>query len=208
MAEIPSVYLETTVIGYLTSRTSNDQIVAGHQQATREFWAEASSRFRLFVSRLVVQECSAGDAAAVAERMQVLKNIPHLRATSIAADLTKALLQKGGVPSSQPRDVAHIAPAAAHGIQYLVTWNFRHIANAGRRRDIERICRAAGRVEAKAWSDQFGGDVDAMFADLRRLDDSSDAPLVAMPPRTPTIATPTLGGLAYLPAGDAAHQTN
>jgi predicted nucleic acid-binding protein len=142
MAENPSVYVETTVIGYLTSRIGSDPIVAGHQQSTREFWADARNRFRLVVSRLVIQECSAGDATAAAERLRVLKGIPRLRANSIAVNLTKALLQNGGVPPSQPRDAAHIALAATHGIQYLVTWNFRHIANAARRRDIECICRA------------------------------------------------------------------
>ncbi len=140
----PTVYVETSVIGYLTSRPSVDPIVAGHQDATREWWAEAPGRFELLVSELVIKECSDGDVQAAQERLEILRKIPKVASTDPAAALTEALLRGGGVPLTEPRDAAHIAIAAAHGVEFLVTWNFRHIGNAERRRDIERICTAAG----------------------------------------------------------------
>lgn len=140
----PTVYVETTVIGYLTSRNSRDLIVAGHQQVTRDWWTEAAMRFELLVSDLVIRECSAGDPQAAQERQLVLRELRKLAPTEAAAKLTEALLREGGVPPTEPRDAAHIALAASHGVQFLVTWNFRHIANAERRGKIERVCRTAG----------------------------------------------------------------
>jgi predicted nucleic acid-binding protein len=140
----PTVYVETTVVGYLTSRPNNDPIVRGHQQVTREWWAEAPARFDLLTSELVVRECSGGDATAAEKRLQTLKSLPKIAANETAEKLTEALMRDGAVPQTEPRDAAHIALAASHGVQFLVTWNFRHIGNAQRWPDIERICRALG----------------------------------------------------------------
>lgn len=140
----PLVYVETSVIGYLTSWPSRDPIVAGHQQATAEWWGIAPSKFELFISELVVVECAAGDQQAAAERLQILEGLPRIAPTDAAAKLTQALLLGKAVPTSEPRDAAHIALAASHGVEFLVTWNFRHIANIGRRAAIEEICREAG----------------------------------------------------------------
>jgi predicted nucleic acid-binding protein len=138
------VYVETTVIGYLTSRPSSNPVVAGHQERTREWWANASSRFHLHVSQPVIDECAAGDVTAAAERLGIVKPLVLLRTTSDAERLARDLLAAEAVPRSQPRDALHIAIAAANGIEYLVTWNFRHIANAFKLGHIERICRGAG----------------------------------------------------------------
>ena len=140
----PTVYIETTVIGYLTSRIRSDVIVAGHQNTTREWWASATDRFQLLASQLVVQECSAGDAEAARERRDALQNVQLLQTTPAAEQLADALIAGHAVPVSNPEDALHIALAAVNGVEYLMTWNFRHIANAAVRLDIERICREAG----------------------------------------------------------------
>jgi predicted nucleic acid-binding protein len=140
----PTVYVETTVISYLAARPSRDPIVAGHQQATRDFWSEAPARFRLLSSEFVVRECSSGDLEAAAERLRLLRDVEKLEVSDAAIGLTNALLEGDAIPPSEPRDAAHIAVAAVHGIQYLVTWNFRHIANPQRQRDIELVCVKAG----------------------------------------------------------------
>jgi hypothetical protein len=118
--------------------------VAGLQETTRQFWLEATSRFRLVVSELVVHECSAGDVEAAQERVEVLRGMQRMASSDAVEKLAEALMRDGGVPPTEPRDATHVALAASHGIEFLATWNFRHIANAQRRRDIERICRAAG----------------------------------------------------------------
>ena len=140
----PTVYVETTVIGYLTSRPREDPIVAGHQNATRDWWQTAADRFELVASELVVQECSAGDETAAEERLESLAGIALLRTTSDADQLTEALIAGHAVPESQPEGALHIALAVVNGVQYLVSWNFRHIVNAVVRSTIERICRDAG----------------------------------------------------------------
>jgi len=140
----PTVYIETTVIGYLTSRPREDPIVAGHQDTTREWWQTAADRFELVASELVVQECAAGDQTAARERMEALQDVALLRTTSEADQLAAALLSGKAVPESHPEDALHIALAVVNGIEYLVSWNFRHIVNAVLRSTIERICLDAG----------------------------------------------------------------
>jgi predicted nucleic acid-binding protein len=144
MAIKETVYVETTVIGYLTSRPRQDVMVTGHQEATREWWRTASDRFDLFVSQLVVQECSAGDEQAAQERLDAIEGFTLLPTTVDAEHLAAALIGGNAVPETHPEDALHVALAAVHGIEYLVTWNFRHIANASVRAAIERICRDAG----------------------------------------------------------------
>ncbi len=140
----PSVYLETSVIGYLTSWPREDPTIAGHQNTTKLWWSTAGERFELFVSQLVVRECSDGDLDAVKDRLDSIDGIPVLRITAAAELLADALIQGGAVPENQPNDALHIALAAIHGVQYLVSWNFRHIVNASLRPAIERICRDSG----------------------------------------------------------------
>ena len=140
----PTVYVETTVIGYLTSRPREDPIVAGHQNTTRDWWQTAADRFDLVASELVVRECSAGDQSAAEERREALAAITLLRTTEDAERFAAALIAGHAVPHSHPEDAFHIALAVVNGIQYLVTWNFRHIVNAAVRSTIERICRDAG----------------------------------------------------------------
>ena len=118
--------------------------VAGHQNTTRDWWQTAADRFDLVACELVVRECSVGDQAAAEQRLEALDRITLLRTTSDAEQLADALIAGHAVPDSHPEDSLHIALAVVNGIQYLVTWNFRHIANAAVRSTIERICRAAG----------------------------------------------------------------
>ena len=139
-----TVYIETTVIGYLTSRLREDVTVAGHQETTREWWRTASDHFDLVASQLVVRECSAGDPVAAQERLEAVVKLTLLPTTAAAEQLADALVNGRAVPESHPEDALHVALAAVHGIEYLVTWNCRHIANATARTAIERICRAAG----------------------------------------------------------------
>ena len=140
----PSVYIETSVIGYLTSWPRPDSTIAGHQNTTKQWWSTAAERFDLFVSQLVVRECSGGDTAAVNDRLDCIAALPVLPITPEAEALVVALIKGRAVPESQPNDALHIALAAVHGVQYLVSWNFRHIVNASLRPAIERVCRDRG----------------------------------------------------------------
>ena len=140
----PSVYVETTVIGYLTSWPSDNLVVAGHQRTTREWWEFASERFALMVSELVVRESGRGDSQAVKDRNEALRGLPVLGISDAADRLANELVSKGAIPQSEPEDALHVATAVVNGVQYLVTWNFKHIANAAMLGKIHRVCADAG----------------------------------------------------------------
>ena len=135
------VYVETSVISYLTSRPSRDVVIAGHQQTTHEWWEDSFAHFHLVASQLVVQECSAGDEKAVQERLKVLESVELLEVTEEAINLAQALITQGTVPKKAAEDALHIAIAVTNGIDYLVTWNCKHIANAVMRNKIDKVCR-------------------------------------------------------------------
>jgi len=140
----PKVYLETSVISYLASRPSRDLIVAANQQLTQEWWHLRRQDFDLFISQLVIQEASAGDEDAARRRLQVVADIPLLTLNEETVAFAERLIKEGPMPQKAVEDALHIAVATLHGMDYLLTWNFRHIANATMRYKIERICRLAG----------------------------------------------------------------
>ena len=139
----PTVYVETTVVGHIAARQQSDIIVAARQLSSRRWW-DIRERFRLVVSQIVVDECSAGDSFAASERLQLIDGIQVLAVSADARQLADELMTKHGIPETEPRDALHIAISAVNGIQYLLTWNFRHIANAETRATIEQICRDCG----------------------------------------------------------------
>ncbi len=140
----PTVYIETSVVSYLTARPSRDVVVAAYQQITREWWRTAADRFDLVISALVLSEAQGGDPQAARARMNALKAMPLVEATPEAEILAQRLIDEKAVPRQAADDAAHIAIAVTNGMSFLVTWNFRHIANAEMRSRIERTCTQAG----------------------------------------------------------------
>ena len=138
------VYLETSFISYLTSRLSRNLIVAGHQQITQDWWANRRSSFELYVSRIVIDEASVGDEQAVQSRLAILRSLSVLQMTREAVDLARNLTAAGVFPSSAAEDALHVAIATVHGMDFLLTWNCRHIANAEVTRAAREICVAEG----------------------------------------------------------------
>ena len=122
------VYLETSVISYLAARPSKSIIGAAHQQITTAWWDKRSD-YDLFVSELVLRECAPGDPDAAAKRLEIVKTIPLLVATEEAYQLAEALLKEGIIPVKAAEDGLHIAIAIIHAVDYLLTWNCKHIAN-------------------------------------------------------------------------------
>lgn len=139
----PRVYLETTIPSYLTAWPSRDLLRAAQQQMTREWW-DRRAAFDLFISPLVLVECQAGDPTAAADRLVSVAGLPLLDQTEAVAALAEALVGAVPIPPRAGADAVHIATAAVHGMQYLLTWNCTHIANAVLRPRIEAACRAAG----------------------------------------------------------------
>jgi len=142
----PTAYIETTVIGHLVGRLLIDPIVAGRQAVTRQWWPTAIAKYRVFVSKVVADECAAGDPDAAKERLEVLDTLEFIATSPSVDEFAHRLIEGFAVPKTEPRDAVHISLAAVNGLEYLVSWNFKHIVNPTARSAIERVCRDAGLV--------------------------------------------------------------
>ena len=139
-----SAYLETTIIGYLAMRSSRDVRVAANQLSTREWWNVHRADFDIFVSQFVLDECNQGDPTAAVERRVFLENIPVLDMNREVEQLADVISMELQIPPKARIDAFHISMAAVHGVQFLLTWNCKHIANPEHRPRIERACRGRG----------------------------------------------------------------
>jgi predicted nucleic acid-binding protein len=138
------VYIESSIISYLTARPSRDIVTAARQAITMEWWSNRLFQYEVYISALVETEISSGDAAAAAQRMGVVANIPSLAITNDAQILASSLIATKAVPANSVEDALHIAIAATQGAQYLLTWNFKHINNAETKARINQVIEAAG----------------------------------------------------------------
>lgn len=140
----PVVYLESSVISYLTARSSRDVVIAARQAITLDWWEKQRQHFELRVSVLVEEEISQGDAEAAQRRLELIQDIPNLAISDTATELAELLITQGAVPEGSEEDALHIAIAAAQGVDYLLTWNFKHINNAATRNFITKTVEAYG----------------------------------------------------------------
>ena len=121
----PRVYLETTIVSYLTARPSRDLVMAANQETTHEWWAGCRENYDLYVSQLVSEEASAGDSEAAQKRIETLQPIARLDITTQATRLTQELVEGIPLPTKATADALHIAVAAVNGLDFLLTWNSR-----------------------------------------------------------------------------------
>ena len=122
------VYIETSVISYLTARPSKTIIGAAHQQLTQSWWGRRFE-YDLLVSQSVWQECAAGDPDAARRRLAALEGLDVLVITEDMISLAEALIAQRLIPAKAIEDSLHIAIATLHHVHFLLTWNCRHIAN-------------------------------------------------------------------------------
>lgn len=140
----PKVYVETSIVSYLTAQPSRDIVTAARQQLTREWWQTKRGRFDLYISELVLREMSSGDPEAAALRRAALEGIPEIALPEEAVTLAEELVKRGPLPQKAAVDALHIAAAVSGGVEYLLTWNFKHLANAATRRKIDQVCQLRG----------------------------------------------------------------
>jgi hypothetical protein len=134
-----TVYIETSILGYLTARPSRDIVVAANIEVTREWWETRRSEFQLYSSQAVVKETSQGDAAIASQRLEILRNFSLLDLNQSVLDLAEQFLGRSNLPAKADVDAVHIAAATVHGMDYLLTWNCKHIANAQIQRKLAEI---------------------------------------------------------------------
>lgn len=140
----PKLYLETTIPSYLVALPSRDLIVAAHQQITHEWWTKQKDQFDIFISQFVFDEASAGDPELAKERIILISEFPKLELNSKAGVLAASLIDSDVIPGKAAIDAAHVAIAAVHGMNFLMTWNCTHIANAIMSQAIQNVCTKIG----------------------------------------------------------------
>jgi predicted nucleic acid-binding protein len=144
--EKKTVYVETSIISYLTSRPSRDLVIAARQEITREIWSLLRVKFDLYISALVIQEASQGDNEVANKRLNTLSGIPILRITDKSQFIAQSLIDENAIPSAFEEDALHIAIASANGINLLLTWNFKHINNVFTKSKIIRCIENQGLI--------------------------------------------------------------
>lgn len=126
----PKVYIETSIVSYLTANRSRDVITLARQQITDEWWERERTNYELVISELVILEASAGDEQMARKRLQFLQSMTLLKAKVEAEKLTEKIVKNNILPEKAAADASHIAIATTHELDYLLTWNCKHIANA------------------------------------------------------------------------------
>jgi predicted nucleic acid-binding protein len=138
------VYIETSVVSYLTARPSRNILAAAWRQVTLDWWEKQSPHFELFTSEMVLVEARLGDPVAVQKRIEKLQSIPDLEITEEVVLFAQKLVEDGALPKEAMNDAIHLAVSAVHGVDYLLTWNCRHLDNAERKPLIRSVCAVAG----------------------------------------------------------------
>ena len=115
-------------------------MAAAWQKVTIDWWDTQRNRFNLYASEIVIEEAGRGDEIAVARRLEALAGIPLLAITDEVLSFSELLIQNGVLPKRAIGDSLHIALAAVHEVDYLLSWNYRHIVNAEMKPLIRKIC--------------------------------------------------------------------
>jgi hypothetical protein len=137
------VYLETSVISYFTARPSLTILGAAHQQITQAWW-QTKHQYEVVISESVLRECAAGDPIAAQKRLAVVEEFPLLLIDEQVLDIAQALIDSGAIPVKAAEDALHIAVATLYNVDYLLTWNCKHIANPEIQRNIAGVLQPKG----------------------------------------------------------------
>ncbi|MDB9518748.1 type II toxin-antitoxin system VapC family toxin [Roseofilum reptotaenium CS-1145] len=125
-----TVYIETSILGYLTARSTKNLIIAANMEITRDWWELRRREFTLYTSEAVLDEVAQGDPAIATQRLEILRDLPVLDLNQAVQGLATEFLARSNLPPKAKIDAIHIAAATVHGLDYLLTWNCKHIANA------------------------------------------------------------------------------
>jgi hypothetical protein len=125
-----TVYIETSILGYLTARSTKNLILAANMEITKDWWEFRRNAFILYTSEAVLDEVAQGDSEIAAQRLKILHNFPLLELNQAVQGLAVQFLTQSNLPPKAKVDAIHIAAATVHGMDYLLTWNCKHIANA------------------------------------------------------------------------------
>jgi predicted nucleic acid-binding protein len=134
-----SLYLETSIIGYLTVRQSTNLIIAANAAITQNWWDTRRKQFTLYISEVVLEEVGRGDVEIATKRLEILRDLPLLEINEAVEELARQFLAKSNLPAKASDDALHIALATVYKLNYLLTWNCKHIANAQIQKKLSQI---------------------------------------------------------------------
>jgi predicted nucleic acid-binding protein len=138
------IFVETTIPSYLVARPSRDVVQMARQQMTREWWERCRGAHELFTSQIVLDEAAAGDAVLASARLELLSPLALLEVSDGVFAFTRKILESGILPPDADRDAAHIATATVHGLDALLSLNFRHLVNASIQTRLRRLAARDG----------------------------------------------------------------
>lgn len=141
-----TVYIETSILGHLTARPTDNLILAANIKITQDWWNDFRGSFVLYASEVVEDEAARGDQEIAARRLNLLQSLMLLELTEEALELAQAFLNQSNLPSKASNDALHIALATVYGLDYLLTWNCKHMANAKIQRKLSQISSKLGYV--------------------------------------------------------------
>lgn len=133
------VYLETTIPSYIISRTSRDIIVLSHQEITKEWWETNRPNYEIYISQIVIDEISEGNKELAQKRNELIYNLPLLEYNNEVEKLALKYFEYFKFPKRALRDAFHLAFAVYYEIDFLLTWNCTHLANANIRLNLAKL---------------------------------------------------------------------
>ena len=140
----PAIYIETTIVSYITARPARDPFLLGCQRLTRRWWREKRREYELLASGVVAEEAARGESLMARRRLLLLREAKLLEETEEVDALATEFRAHVNLPGRAVADATHIALAAVHGVEFLMTWNCAHIANPHTRRILIRVCERSG----------------------------------------------------------------
>lgn len=133
------------MISYLVGWLNQQSLLVAHnQEFTREWWSTRRTSYQLFSSTVAVNEAMKGDTSLAEERLRFLSEATLLDVNDAATALAFELLRHTRMPTKADVDALHVAIAAVHGMDYLISWNCKHIVNANILPQVYAACRSAG----------------------------------------------------------------
>ena len=139
-----TIYIETSILGHLTARSTDNLILAANIKLTQDWWHDYSSSFVIYASEVVEDEAARGDPVIAAQRLNLLQSFMLLELTEEAFELSQAFLSQSNLPPKASNDALHMALATVYGLDYLLTWNCKHMANAQIQRKLSQISSELG----------------------------------------------------------------
>ena len=132
----PTVYIETTIPSYYCDERP---ALAAEIARTREWWDQERQEYECYISAIVLDELNEGNFPTQPDCLALVKDLPLLAVSQEVADIAVVYQARRLMPKTPVRDALHLALASFYRMDYLLTWNCRHLANARKTVHLEKL---------------------------------------------------------------------